>query len=166
MSLITPDFGLFFWMLLAFGVVFFLLRKFAWGPIMRGLQTRESSIADALSKAEQAQGAVAQLQAQAKELELENRAARVKMMEEAEKAREQMLQEARAQAQAEAERYRAEARLAIEHEREAARKTIREEVVRVSMLVTERVLREKLQSNEAQRSHLDKILDEVLSSRE
>ena len=39
MSLITPDFGLFFWMLLAFGVVFFLLRKFAWGPIMQGLQS-------------------------------------------------------------------------------------------------------------------------------
>lgn len=166
MSLITPDFGLFFWMLLAFGIVFFVLRKFAWGPIMRGLKSREDSIAEALLKAEQAQGAVAQLRAQAKELELENRAARLKMMEEAEKAREQMLQEARMQAQAEADRYRDEARLAIEQERVAARKAIREEVVRVSMLVAEKVLREKLQQSAAQQSHMDKLLDEILSSRE
>lgn len=166
MSLITPDFGLFFWMLLAFGVVFFLLRKFAWGPIMRGLHTRESSIADALSKAERAEGAVVQLQAQAQELERENRATRVKMMEEVERAREQMLREARVQAEAEAERYRQEARQAIEHEREAARKSLREEVVQVSMLVAEKILREKLQPTEAQRSHMDKLLDEVLLSRE
>ena len=101
MSLITPDFGLFFWMLLAFGVVFFLLRKFAWGPIMQGLQSRESSISEALSKAEQAHGEVLRMQEQSKALEAEGRAARVKMISEAERLREQMMREAREQAQAE-----------------------------------------------------------------
>lgn len=164
MSLITPDFGLFFWMLLAFTVVFFLLRKFAWAPIMKGLQSREDSISEALSKAEQAQHEVVRLQERAKALEMESRAERMKMMAEAERAREEMLREARTMAQAEAERYREEARLTIEQEREEARKSIREEVVRVSMLVAERVLREKLQATGAQKAHMDKILDEVLSS--
>ena len=122
MSLITPDFGLFFWMLLAFGVVFFLLRKFAWGPIMQGLQSRESSISEALSKAEQAHGEVLRMQEQSKVLEAEGRAARVKMISEAERLREQMMREAREQAQAEAERYREESRQAMEQERVEARR--------------------------------------------
>ena len=54
MSLITPDFGLFFWMLIAFGLVVFVLGKFAWKPILKGLKGREDSIADALNRAKEA----------------------------------------------------------------------------------------------------------------
>lgn len=165
MSLITPEFGLFFWMLIAFGVVFFLLRKFAWGPIIRGLHSRESSIADALTKAAQAEAEVKRLHAQTKEIEAEGRAARAKLIADAEKARDQMLSEARMRAKAESDRYREEAQQAIAQEREAARLSLREEVAKVSLLVTERILREKLESTPAQMAHFDKILDEVLSGK-
>ena len=52
MSLITPDFGLFFWMVVAFGLILLILRKFAWSPILRGLESREKTIAEGLENAE------------------------------------------------------------------------------------------------------------------
>ena len=163
MSLITPDFGLFFWMLLAFGVVCFQLLKFACGRVLHGFQTRESSISEALSKAEQAHGEVLRMQEQSKALEAEGRAARVKMISEAERLREQMMREAREQAQAEAERYREESRQAMEQERVEARKALREEVGRLSIAVAERILRERLQQTDSQQAYVNRILDEVLA---
>lgn len=130
---------------------------------MQGLQSRESSISEALSKAEQAHGEVLRMQEQSKVLEAEGRAARVKMISEAERLREQMMREAREQAQAEAERYREESRQAMEQERVEARKALREEVGRLSIAVAERILRERLQQTDSQQAYVNRILDEVLA---
>jgi F-type H+-transporting ATPase subunit b len=56
MDLILPQFGLFFWSALIFGLFFFLLRKYAWKPILSALQERESKIAEALAAAQKAPG--------------------------------------------------------------------------------------------------------------
>ena len=91
MSLITPDFGLFFWMLIAFGLVVFVLGKFAWKPILKGLKGREDSIADALNRAKQAQEEVVQLQAKQEEMAAAAQADRDRMVDEARKTRESRL---------------------------------------------------------------------------
>jgi len=63
MGLVTPDFGLLFWMLLTFLIVLFILKKFAWKPILNSLKEREESIEDALKSAEKAREEMANLQA-------------------------------------------------------------------------------------------------------
>jgi len=61
MKLLTPEFGLLIWTLLAFLVVFFTLRKLAWPAIIQGLKERESSIADSLATAQRVKAEMAQL---------------------------------------------------------------------------------------------------------
>jgi F-type H+-transporting ATPase subunit b len=58
MDLILPQFGLFFWSALIFGIFFFLLRKYAWKPILQALREREQKIADALAAAQKAQAEI------------------------------------------------------------------------------------------------------------
>ncbi len=163
MGLITPEFGLFFWMLLAFGLVFVLLRKYAWGPIVRGLSKREDSIAEALMRAEAARAELAKLE-QAREarqkafLEEQHRS-----FQEAQAQREALIAEAKQQAQEEAARYIAEARAAMAQEAEQQRRQLKAEVLQLSLQVTERLLREELSTQEAQRRHMQRVVDEVVA---
>lgn len=165
MSLITPDFGLFFWMLIAFGILLLILRKAAWGPIINGLKSRENSIAEALARADQAHEEVARLEAKNKEMAAAAQVERAKMVEEAERLREQILAEARDQAQQEAARYLESARQSIRQEEQEMRRTLRADVATIAMEVSERILREKLADSPAQQRHLNKIIDEMLTQK-
>ena len=163
MSLITPDFGLFFWMLIAFGLVVFVLGKFAWKPILKGLKGREDSIADALNWAKQAQEEVIQLQAKQEEMAAAAQADRDRMVDEARKTREAILAEAKEQAQKQAEAFIAQARQRMEHEEEEMRAKMREDVAKIAVMVAERILREHLADDQRQGRYMDRLLDEVMA---
>lgn len=163
MSLITPDFGLFFWMLIAFGLVVFVLGKFAWKPILKGLKVREDSIADALNRAKQAQEEVIQLQAKQEEMAAAAQADRDRMVDEARKTREAILAEAKEQAQKQAEAFIAQARQRMEHEEEEMRAKMREDVAKIAVMVAERILREHLADDQRQGRYMDRLLDEVMA---
>lgn len=163
MSLITPDFGLFFWMLIAFGLVVFVLGKFAWKPILKGLKGREDSIADALNRAKQAQEEVVQLQAKQEEMAAAAQADRDRMIDEARKTREAILAEAKEQAQKQAEAFIAQARQRMEHEEEEMRAKMREDVAKIAVMVAERILREHLADDQRQGRYMDRLLDEVMA---
>ena len=163
MSLITPDFGLFFWMLIAFGLVVFVLGKFAWKPILKGLKGREDSIADALNRAKQAQEEVVQLQAKQEEMAAAAQADRDRMVDEAGKTREAILAEAKEQAQKQAEAFIAQARQRMEHEEEEMRAKMREDVAKIAVMVAERILREHLADDQRQGRYMDRLLDEVMA---
>ena len=163
MSLITPDFGLFFWMLIAFGLVVFVLGKFAWKPILKGLKGREDSIADALNRAKQAQEEVIQLQAKQEEMAAAAQADRDRMVDEARKTREAILAEAKEQAQKQAEAFIAQARQRMEHEEEEMRAKMREDVAKIAVMVSERILRERLADDQRQGRYMDRLLDEVMA---
>ena len=163
MSLITPDFGLFFWMLIAFGLVVFVLGKFAWKPILKGLKGREDSIADALNRAKQAQEEVIQLQAKQEEMAAAAQADRDRMVDEARKTREAILAEAKEQAQKQAEAFIAQARQRMEHEEEEMRAKMREDVTKIAVMVAERILREHLADDQRQGRYMDRLLDEVMA---
>jgi ATP synthase F0, B subunit len=163
MSLITPDFGLFFWMLIAFGLVVFVLGKFAWKPILNGLKGREDSIADALNRAKQAQEEVVQLQAKQEEMAAAAQADRDRMVDEARKTREAILAEAKEQAQKQAEAFIAQARQRMEHEEEEMRAKMREDVAKIAVMVAERILREHLADDQWQGRYMDRLLDEVMA---
>ena len=68
MDLLTPELGLFFWTLIAFLLVFFILRKFAWKPILETLGEREKGIADAIATADRLKKDMSQLQSENEKL--------------------------------------------------------------------------------------------------
>ncbi len=162
MSLITPDFGLFFWMVLAFGLLLLILKKFAWKPILGGLSAREAKIAEALDKAQAAQDEVQRLHVQNAQLAQEAQKERERMVAEAKAVREKILAQAQEDAKRQAEAYMASARQAIAHEEAELRRKLRAEVVRLTVKTSERILRERFAQEGAQDEHVAKILDEIL----
>ena len=163
MSLITPDFGLFFWMVVAFGLILLILRKFAWNPILQGLQKREKTIAEGLENAERHRLELEQWGEKRQTLEAEARKEREQFLAEARSQREQLLAEAREQAREEVERITQQARENMRLEQEAIRRELRNEVRVLVVKTTERILRERLASNAEQERYLDRVLDEMIA---
>lgn len=161
MSLLTPDFGLFFWMTLAFGVLVILLGKYAWKPILKGLSKREARIEEALNKATQAQDEVKQLEKRHQEMLAQAQQERDQVVREARALREKILEEARVEGEKQAEYYRTKAEEAITRMREDERLRIRKEVVYLTLQVTETILREKMQDSSTQQAHVERLLDEM-----
>src|SRR6185436_13934237 len=102
MKLVTPDIGLLFWMLVSFGIVLFLLKKYAWKPILSSLKEREESIAEALNTAKKAKEEMTALKADNERLLNEARLERDKMLKEARDTKDAIIAEAKGKAQAEA----------------------------------------------------------------
>ncbi len=98
MQLLTPAFGLILWTILAFVIVFFILKKFAWKPILQSMHDREKGIADSLSAAEKVRGEMALLKSENEELLAKAREERGLMLKEAKETKERIINEAKDQA--------------------------------------------------------------------
>jgi F-type H+-transporting ATPase subunit b len=113
MELLTPSFGLMFWTLLAFIIVLFLLKKFAWKPILSLLDEREKNIADSLETAQRVRAEMAELKSENEELLALAREERAEILKEARDIKEKIIGDAKEQAKAEAAKIVAEAQEAI-----------------------------------------------------
>src|ERR1700747_20757 len=102
MDLLTPEFGLFFWTLLAFLTVFFILRKFAWKPILTMLGEREKGIADSIATAERIKAEMSQFKSENEKLLAQAREERTTMLREAKETKDKIVNEAKEQAKVEA----------------------------------------------------------------
>ncbi len=159
-SLVQPAFGLIFWMTLSFGVVFFLLAKFAWKPILTALHERERSIEDAIGEAKKAREEVAAMKAGNEDLLREARNERDLMLKEARDVRDKEIAEAKERAKSEADALLARAREDIRNEKNAAITEMKNQVGELSIAVAERILRDKLGDKAAQQALLDKVMKE------
>lgn len=157
-SLVEPAFGLIFWMTLSFGIVFFLLAKFAWKPILNALHERERSIEDAIGEAKKAREEVAAMKAGNEELLQQARNERDQMLKEARDIRDREIAGAKDRAKAEADALLARAREDIRNEKNAAITEMKNLVGELSIDVAERILREKLGDQAAQDALLQKVL--------
>ena len=165
MSLITPDFGLLVWMVLIFGIVFFVLAK--WGfPLITGMVDKRSDrIEQSIAKAREAEKSLSELAYRQEQLIEETRKEQARIMKEATEAREQLLTAAKEQARDEASQLIQQARTQIAAEKESALRDIRSEVAKLSVEVAEKVLREDLSSEEAQLALVDRMIGEVTASK-
>src|ERR1043165_8101970 len=120
MELVKPAFGLIFWMLLSFGIIFFILKKFAWKPILNMLTEREASIQNALDSAEKAKEEMKALQSNNEKILADARNERDQLLKDAREIREKMISEAKGTAAKEADRLLAIARENIQNEKMAA----------------------------------------------
>lgn len=159
--LIEFSYGLIFWMTVSFLTVLFILAKFAWKPILKGLKDRETSIADALNEAKKAREEMTALNARNEELMREAREERELLLKEARDIRDREIAEAKSKAKAEADALLARARTDIQNEKNAAITEMKNQVAELSILVAERILREKLDSSAAQQALVDKVMAEA-----
>ena len=161
MSLITPDFGLLFWMVVIFGIVFFLLAKFGFPVITKAVQTRSDHIADSLKAADEAQARLAGLaQEQARMIE-ETRLEQSRILKEASESRERIIAQAKEEAAAEAAKLLEHAKVEIAAERESAIRDIRRQVAMISVEVAEKIVRKDLEGDDAQQGLIDRMVDEA-----
>lgn len=161
MGLILPGLGLIFWMSLAFLIVFVLLKKFAWGPILSSLKERETKIDDALKAAELAESRMKDIQAQNENLLAEAAKEREVMLRTAREASEKMVNEAKEKANVEAAKIIEEGRMTIHNEKMKAITEIKNEVGQLSLEIAEKILRERLSNEELQKESIKKLLNEA-----
>ena len=161
MKLLTPEIGLLFWTLLAFLVMAFILGKFAWPAIVKGLREREKGIADSIETVERIKAEMAQMKSENESLLAQAREERAQMLKEARETREKMINDAKEQAKEEANKIITEAQQAINAQKMAAITDVKNQVGKLVIEVTEKVLRRELSSKDSQEAHIRSLVDEV-----
>ena len=161
MDLLVPEIGLLVWNTIAFLVLVFLLGKFAWKPIMKGISDREKSIDEALNKAELARLEMARLSSQNEELMKQAREERDQILKEAKALKDGIVNEAKNQAQAEGAKLIEKARIEIENQKKAALAELKGQVSALSLDIAERVLRTQLDDKAKQQELVNNLLKDV-----
>ena len=161
MELLLPKLGLLAWTLLAFLIVFFILKKFAWPAIIKGLKDRENSIADSLATAQKVKEEMAQMKSENEALLAKVREERAQLLKEARETKDRIISEAKEQAKAEAGKIVTEAQAAINAQKMAALTEVKNQVGKLVIEVSEKVLRKELANKEAQEAHIKGLVDEV-----
>lgn len=161
MELVKPEFGLIFWMSISFLIVVFLMRKFAWGPILSSLKERETSITDALNAAKRAKEEVANMTAENERILQEARNERDVILREARETKDQIINESRAKAQVEGDRLITLAREAITNEKMAAITDLKNQVAYLSIEIAEKMIRQQLGNDEKQKALVQEMLKDV-----
>ena len=151
--------GLFFWQTVLFLALLFLLRKYAWKPILNAVNEREEGIREALESADNAKLEMENLQADNQKLLKEARAEREAMLKEARELKNNMIESAKSEAQEEASKLVAQAQAAIESEKKAAIADLKSVVGELSISIAEKVLREELTDKAKQEKLVESMLD-------
>lgn len=153
--------GLFFWQTVLFVGLVFLLRKFAWKPILNAVNEREEKIKGALKAAEEAEKKMQAINNESEALLKKAREERDQILKEAREAKEAMISDAKAKANAEAEKIIAQARETINNEKMAAITELKNQVAILSIEIAEKILKEQLNSDDKQKALVDNLLKEV-----
>ena len=161
MQLVTPGIGLIFWMLISFSLVMYVLAKFAWAPIMKGIHQREDTIEKALEAANEAKKEMLQLKAGNEQLLREAKDERDALMRDARKVRESILDEARIKAGEEADRIIENARENIQFEKMAAINDLKNQIASISIEIAEKLIGKELENKQQQQQLTEKLLKEV-----
>ena len=161
MELLQPGLGLLVWTLIAFLIVFFILAKFAWKPLLAALKERETGIADAISSAEKVKLEMASLKNENEALMNQAREERATMIKEAKVASDKMISEAKDKAKAEYDRIISEAQQAIQQQKNAALTDVKNQVGALVIEVSEKILRRELANKAEQESYIKQLAETV-----
>lgn len=161
MELFTPDFGLIFWMFVAFAVLFFLLWKFAWPAIMKGVDNRAELIDQGVLYAREAKEQLDNAKEQAAHFEAEARSRQADILREADRMKSQIIEEARSEAAREAKKEMEAAKVAIEQARKEAAQSFRDQVSAAALDIAQQVVGQQLSDAKTQAKLVDNILDKI-----
>lgn len=160
-SLLTPDPGLLFWMLLAFVIVFIILAKFVFPVITKMVEDRKNYIDESLKKAREANEKLANIQSESELIMRQAREKQAEILKEAMATRDNIIKEARDKADIESKKIIESAKEQIKVEKDLAIRDIRSQIINLSTQVSEKVLRRELDDNNKQLSYIDSLLDEI-----
>lgn len=160
-SILTPDFGLLFWMLIAFAVVFFLLSKFGFPAITGMVEERKKFIEESLQNARAANEKLAGIQAESEMVLRAAREQQAEILKEAMATRDAIVKEAKNQAEVEGSKILAEAKAQIQVEKANALRDIRSQVADLSIQIVEKVVRRQLDNDAAQESFIEGMLNDI-----
>jgi F-type H+-transporting ATPase subunit b len=161
MDLVTPDIGLIFWTTISFAILYFILSKFAWKPILGAVNEREKSIKEALSAAKKAKEEMVNLKADNEKILNEAKLQRESLLKEAREIKSKIIADAESQATEKANKLIDAAKTAIENEKSAAMKELQNTVVDLSLNIAEKLLTKELDNKEKQLENIQDILDKT-----
>lgn len=153
--------SLIFWSVIVFVILFILLKKFAWSPILGAVKGREESINNALDAAEFARKEVQNLKADNEKLLQEARVERDAMLKEAREIKDKLIAEAKETAQTQADKIIKQAQVVIEGEKQAAVAELKKQVATLSVEIAEKIVKEQLADHNKQLKLVDTMLDQV-----
>jgi len=160
MDLITPDVGLLFWTLVSFIILYIILRKFAWGPILTAVKEREESIKAALDAADNAKKEMENLKADNEKILNEAKIERETMLKEAREMKSKLISDAENEAKAKAKTMVEAAKTAIQNEKNSAMNELKNTVVDLSVGIAEKLISEELADKDRQLKMIEEILDD------
>ena len=155
------SFGLFFWHLLIFIGLIFLLKKYAWKPILDSINERDESIRDALSKAEIAKEEMEILKSDNEKIIKEAIIERDKILKEGNNKKNEIISQAKEVAKKEAEKIVNDAQLSIDLERKAAMKDLKDQIAIFSIDIAKKIVNKDLSNNSNQEDLIKTYLDEI-----
>ncbi|MBR6305709.1 MAG: F0F1 ATP synthase subunit B [Bacteroidales bacterium] len=161
MNLVTPDAGLLFWMVVIFGIVFFLLWKFGFPIITDSLRKRSERIQNSLDEAREIEERMAAWKTEYAKMMEDTRREQSSILHEATETKNQIVADARAEAKAQADKIIADAKVQIAAEKESVLRDVRKEVALLSVQIAEKVLRRELSDDGAQRAFIEGLVDEA-----
>ena len=161
MTLLTPDLGLLFWMLLSFGIVLVILSKYGFPVIIKAVEQRKAYIDNSLEAARQANARLAGIQEESEKILAEVRERQNMILREALAEKDRIIGEAHRKAATEAQLQLADATRRIREEKEKAIREIRTEITDLSIAIAEKVMKEKIGRDDRQQSIIDQLLDEI-----
>jgi F-type H+-transporting ATPase subunit b len=161
MGLMIPETGLVIWMMITFLILLFLLRKFAWKPILKMIKDREDSIDGALKSAENAKLEMQNLKSDNEKILAQARSERDAMMKEARDMKDHIVGEAKGKAKEEADKILATAREAIQNEKMAAITELKNQVALLSVEIAEKILKRELSDENKQKDLIGDLLKDT-----
>ena len=161
MDLLIPEPGLVLWQIFSFLIVLIILAKFAWKPIVAGIDARNESIEEALASAEKARQDMADLKSENEKLLDEARQEREKILKDANAMATNIKEQAKEEAQKMSQKIVDDARATIQTEKEAALRDVKNQVVKFSLDIAEKLVKKNLSESGQQKELVRKFVDDL-----
>lgn len=161
LDLVTPGIGLIFWTSIVFLLLVFILKKYAWKPILDAVDKRSNSIEDAINAAEQAKASLAQLNEERAKIKKESLADRDALLKDATETKNQIISEAKTMAKEETDKILTSAREVIKTEKLAAITELKNQVAVLSLEIAEKIVKDQLSSDAKQKALVESLVEDV-----
>jgi F-type H+-transporting ATPase subunit b len=155
--LLQPDPGLFIWTIVTFLVLLALLAKFAWGPLLQALDSRQQGIRKALDEAQQARQELERLQQESAQIIRKARAEAEAVITQSRADADRLREEMRQKARAEADGIVRNAERQIQLETARALQQIRHEAVELSVMIASKIIQRNLSKEDN-----EKLIEDAL----
>ncbi len=161
MELFTPDFGLVFWMFVAFGILFLFLWKFAWPAILKGVDDRAELIDKGVEYAQAAKQQLDNARKEAEEYLNDARRQQADILRDADKMKTQIIEQARSAAQVEAQKVMENAKLQIQQQQKEAQQQFRNQVSDFALQIAGKIINRQMADDKAQNELVETMLDDI-----